>query len=153
LNLFNLEADRQSQIQEEKEQNLQLEIEADRQRVRQEKQEADRKRHQEMEADRLRLRQEKEASDRKRELEMEADRLRLRQQQQQSKIPDRISPEILRQSRQVTPKIKSKLEKLCGSDYRLAQRLVDGIQFDHPDRSEQWCWEKAIRDMERDRRY
>jgi hypothetical protein len=58
----------------------------------------------------------------------------------------------LKRSLKVTRQIKSKLEKLCGSDYRLAQRLVDGIRADHPDRPEQWCWEKAVWDMERDRR-
>ncbi len=69
-----------------------------------------------------------------------------------SPVPDRVDVKPPKRSQKVTRQIKSKLEKLCGSDYRLAQRLVDGIRIDHPDRTEQWCWEKAVWDMERDRR-
>jgi hypothetical protein len=144
-----LEANQQRQIQDAKEQKIQQEIEADRQRLRQEKQEAARQ----IEADRIRLRREKEITDRQLEQDLEAARQRLRNTQQHSKTSDRAKSKNLKQSRQVTHKIKSKLEKLCGNDYRLAQRLVDGIRLDHPDRTEQWCWEKAIWDMERDRHY
>jgi hypothetical protein len=142
-----LETNQQRQIQAANDQKFQQEMEADRQRLRQERQEFNRQ----MEADRIRLRREKEAAALKLEQDMEADRTRLRNAQQNVKVTDRGNPENLRQSRQVTHKIKSKLEKLCGNDYRLAQRLVDGIRINHPDRSEQWCWEKAIWDMERDR--
>jgi DNA polymerase III alpha subunit (gram-positive type) len=144
-----LEANQQRQIQHAKEQELQQEIEADRQRLRQEKQEAARQ----IEADRIRLRREKEVTDRQLEQDLEAARQRLRNTPQHSTTSDRAKSKNLKQSRQVTHKIKSKLEKLCGNDYRLAQRLVDGIRLDHPDRTEQWCWEKAIWDMERDRHY
>lgn len=144
-----LEASQQRQIQEAKDQQFQQEMEADRQRIVQEKQELNRQ----IEADRIRLRREKEAATLKLEQDMEADRQRLRNQQKNAKVADRTTPNNPKRSHQVTHKIKSKLEKLCGSDYRLAQRLVDGIRLDHPDRSEQWCWEKAIWDMERDRHY
>ena len=99
--------------------------------------------------------------------EMQADRNRIKKEHQRKEadpktnvrptdqpyqpVPDQVT-ETPKRSSTVTRQIKSKLEKLCGSDYRLAQRLVEGIRVDHPDRSEQWCWEKAVWDMERDRR-
>jgi hypothetical protein len=36
-------------------------------------------------------------------------------------------------------------------DRRVAFRLVSHIQLNNPNKSEQWCWEKAIYDLERDR--
>ncbi len=144
-----LEAEQQRQIQAANDQKFQQEMEADRQRLHQERQEFNRQ----MEADRIRLRREKEAAALKLEQDMEADRQRLRNAQSKAKSSDRSHSKKRKQSSQVTHKIKSKLEKLCGSDYRLAQRLVDGVRLDHPDRTEQWCWEKAIWDMERDRHY
>lgn len=144
-----LEAEQQRQIQEANDQKFQQEIESDRQRLRQEREEFNRQ----MEADRIRLRREKEAAALKLEQDMEADRQRLRNAQSKAKSADRSRSKKTRQSSPVTHQIKSKLEKLCGSDNRLAQRLVDGIRIDHPDRSEQWCWEKAVWDMERDRHY
>ena len=117
-----------------------------------------------IEADRAQLK----ALEAKCQQEMEADRQRIREESQRQKpdpktyarpidksdppVPDRFSTETPKRSSTVTRQIKAKLEKLCGSDYRLAHRLVEGVQVDHPDRSEQWCWEKAVWDMERDRR-
>jgi hypothetical protein len=46
---------------------------------------------------------------------------------------------------------KWKLDSLVHSDRRAADRLVAQIAFSHPNRSEQWCYEKAIIDLERDR--
>jgi hypothetical protein len=46
---------------------------------------------------------------------------------------------------------KWKLDNLVHSDCRAADRLVAQIAFSHPNRSEQWCYEKAILDLERDR--
>jgi hypothetical protein len=46
---------------------------------------------------------------------------------------------------------KGKLERLVHSDKRAAERLAAQVAFSHPDKSEQWCWEKAIFDLERDR--
>jgi hypothetical protein len=45
---------------------------------------------------------------------------------------------------------KYKLYRLA-KDWNTAFRLVEKLQFAYPDRSEQWCWEKAIYDLERDR--
>jgi hypothetical protein len=45
---------------------------------------------------------------------------------------------------------KAKLIKLAGNS-KVAQRLADTLMANHPDRSEQWAWEKAIYDLERDR--
>lgn len=116
-----------------------------------------------IEADRAQLK----VLEAKRQQEMQADRNRIREESQRKEsdqkthtrpidksdqpVPDQVSTETPKRSSTVTRQIKSKLEKLCGSDYRLAQRLVEGIRVDHPDRSEQWCWEKAVWDMERDR--
>ena len=41
---------------------------------------------------------------------------------------------------------------LVGGNATVAQRLVSDVQARNPGRTEQWCWEKAIYDIERDRR-
>lgn len=46
---------------------------------------------------------------------------------------------------------KSKLERLTHSDKAAAARLAAQVAFVNPGKSEQWCWEKAIFDLERDR--
>lgn len=46
---------------------------------------------------------------------------------------------------------KGKLERLVHSDKNAAARLAAQVAFSNPDKSEQWCWEKAIFDLERDR--
>lgn len=48
--------------------------------------------------------------------------------------------------------VQNKLLRLCQYDNATAQRLVASIATRHPDKSLQWHWEKAIRDLERDRR-
>lgn len=47
---------------------------------------------------------------------------------------------------------KRDLLRLVGGNREVAQRLVDQVKLRNPDHSEQWCWEKAIYDIERDRR-
>lgn len=47
--------------------------------------------------------------------------------------------------------LENKLFSMVG-DPSAAIRLVDNIQIKNPDRDEIWCWEKAILDLERDRR-
>lgn len=47
---------------------------------------------------------------------------------------------------------REQLIRLLRGDRAAAQRLVAHIQEKNPDRSERWCWEKAIYDIERDRR-
>ncbi len=55
--------------------------------------------------------------------------------------PDRVCPETYQRA-----------IKLIGKDHQRIERLLDGVRFNHPSRSEQWCWEKIIHDIERDRR-
>jgi hypothetical protein len=45
---------------------------------------------------------------------------------------------------------KTKLLKLAGNWERV-DRILQSVQLRNPDRPEQWCWEKAIWDLERDR--
>ncbi|MGG6293115.1 hypothetical protein ACQ4M4_01725 [Leptolyngbya sp. AN02str] len=45
----------------------------------------------------------------------------------------------------------AKLVKLLNGDRSAAQRLVQSLMLKHPDRSEEWCYEKAVFDLERDR--
>jgi hypothetical protein len=47
---------------------------------------------------------------------------------------------------------RKRLLSLVGGNAAVAQRLVSDVQRRNPDRTEQWCWEKAIYDVERDRR-
>jgi hypothetical protein len=47
---------------------------------------------------------------------------------------------------------RRKLLSLVGGNGAIAQRLVNDVQARNPGRPEQWCWEKAIYDIERDRR-
>ncbi len=47
---------------------------------------------------------------------------------------------------------RKRLLSLVGGNAAIAQRLVVDIQRRNPGRPEQWCWEKAIYDVERDRR-
>jgi hypothetical protein len=46
---------------------------------------------------------------------------------------------------------KWKLERLVHSDKKAAERLAAQVSSSNPGKSEQWCWEKAICDLERDR--
>jgi hypothetical protein len=43
------------------------------------------------------------------------------------------------------------LVRLVGGNRDVAERLVRQVQLHHPDRPAQWCWEKAIYDLQRDR--
>ncbi len=47
---------------------------------------------------------------------------------------------------------RQRLMRLVNGNQQVATRLVSRVRSQHPDRSEQWCWEKAIYDIERDRR-
>jgi hypothetical protein len=47
---------------------------------------------------------------------------------------------------------RKRLVGLVGGNKAIAQRLVVDVQRRNPGRTEQWCWEKAIYDVERDRR-
>ena len=52
----------------------------------------------------------------------------------------------------VHPETYQRVTELIGKDIQRIERLLDGVRFNHPSRSEQWYWEKIIHDIERDRR-
>ncbi len=54
--------------------------------------------------------------------------------------------------RGVSRSTRKQLLRLVGGSAPVAQRLVQDISDHNPDKPEQWCWEKAIYDIERDRR-
>ena len=54
--------------------------------------------------------------------------------------------------RGVSRPTRKELLGLVGGNAAVAQRLVSDVQARNPGRPEQWCWEKAIYDIERDRR-
>lgn len=56
------------------------------------------------------------------------------------------------QPRSVKGATRRELLRLVGGNQEVAQRLVDQVQLRNPNHSEQWCWEKAIYDIQRDRR-
>lgn len=58
----------------------------------------------------------------------------------------------IQRDRGVAKATRKKLLSLVGGNAAVAQRLVSDVQQRNLDRTEQWCWEKAIYDIERDRR-
>lgn len=52
----------------------------------------------------------------------------------------------------VDSKTRKRLLRLVNGDKRIAKRLLNHARATNPNRSEQWCWEKVIYDLERDRR-
>jgi hypothetical protein len=58
----------------------------------------------------------------------------------------------IQRDRGVARSTRKKLMSLVGGNAAVAQRLVADLQAHNPGRTEQWCWEKAIYDIERDRR-
>jgi len=44
------------------------------------------------------------------------------------------------------------LLRLVGGNRAVAERLVEQVRVRYPNHNEQWCWEKAIYDIQRDRR-
>ena len=51
----------------------------------------------------------------------------------------------------VPPRLMNKLHSLT-RDRRVSERLIERISFNNPHRSKRWCVEKAIYDIQRDRR-
>lgn len=47
---------------------------------------------------------------------------------------------------------RRQLLRLVGGNRDVATRLVTTVRERYPGKSEQWCWEKAIYDIQRDRR-
>lgn len=54
-------------------------------------------------------------------------------------------------SRSVRGHTQRELLRLVGGNRAVAERLVEQVQLRNPSHSEQWCWEKAIYDIQRDR--
>jgi hypothetical protein len=52
----------------------------------------------------------------------------------------------------VSANLRDKLLRLVSHDTKLEQRLIDNLQQKYPNNSLDWCYEKAISDLERDRR-
>jgi tetratricopeptide (TPR) repeat protein len=52
----------------------------------------------------------------------------------------------------VSAVVQQKLLRLVGDDRRIAAGLVERLRLRHPGMPEDWYWEKAIYDLERDRR-
>ncbi|MEL6384111.1 MAG: hypothetical protein AAFQ89_16990 [Cyanobacteria bacterium J06626_18] len=51
----------------------------------------------------------------------------------------------------IPPRLMSRLDHLT-RDRRVSERLIERIAFNNPGRSKSWCVEKAIYDLQRDRR-
>lgn len=49
-------------------------------------------------------------------------------------------------------KLEKQLLKLLNNDRQAMQRLINYLKQKHPAQKEEWYWEKAIFDLERDRR-
>ncbi|NCJ08089.1 hypothetical protein GS597_16560 [Synechococcales cyanobacterium C] len=47
--------------------------------------------------------------------------------------------------------LQRKLLRLLGEDHKIATRLVEQTSFKYPDKGSNWCVEKVIFDLERDR--
>ncbi|MEO0708264.1 MAG: hypothetical protein AAF050_21730 [Cyanobacteria bacterium J06649_5] len=62
------------------------------------------------------------------------------------------SHKSIQRDRGVSRSTRRQLLRLVGGNASVAQRLVSDVSTRNPDRNEQWCWEKAIYDIERDRR-
>lgn len=58
----------------------------------------------------------------------------------------------IQRDRGVSRSTRAQLLRLVGGNAAVAQRLVSDVSDRNPARTEQWCWEKAIYDIERDRR-
>lgn len=50
------------------------------------------------------------------------------------------------------PRLEGRLVELLGGDAQTAYRLVTSVKTSNPQRSDRWCIEKALYDLERDRR-
>lgn len=58
----------------------------------------------------------------------------------------------IQRARGVSRGTRKQLLRLVGGNAAVAKRLVGDVHVRNPGRTEQWCWEKAIYDIERDRR-
>ncbi len=65
-------------------------------------------------------------------------------------VPSR-SGRIRTRGATVPDKLMRRLDRLT-KDRRVSERLIEQNAFNHPERSKRWCVEKAIYDIQRDRR-
>jgi|LakMenE01Jun11ns_1017448.scaffolds.fasta_scaffold9328661_2 uncharacterized protein HemY len=65
--------------------------------------------------------------------------------------PRRAPPSTSGRAMSVRGHTQRSLVRLVGGNRDVAERLVRQVQLHHPDRPAQWCWEKAIYDLQRDR--
>ncbi|MBD2569702.1 hypothetical protein [Anabaena lutea] len=56
-----------------------------------------------------------------------------------------------KRKQRVNSSTRGKLLRMVQGDEDLAYRLVGHVKASFPNQSDQWCWEKAIWDLERDR--
>jgi len=94
--------------------------------------------------------------------------LELVKKQQSPPLPRETSPQPIEKSleepfvrrRRVIPpnrcladsELQNKLIQMLSGDRAAAERLVDRVRTNHPSRTENWYWQRAIDDLERDRR-
>ncbi|MCX7597106.1 MAG: ABC transporter permease [Fischerella sp.] len=77
----------------------------------------------------------------------------LRRQQSQSSTADQSQPTTeLTTQRIVDHPLKNRLIAMLDGDTTAAERLVEQARQDYPGMPESWYWERAIADLERDRR-
>jgi len=62
-----------------------------------------------------------------------------------------FSPAPCREDEPADDKLKDKLFKLLYDDKEKAFRIVNALKRKHAERSEKWCWEKAVEDLIHDR--
>jgi hypothetical protein len=74
-----------------------------------------------------------------------------RRQGKQRPIAARSSTPAVAPARSVRGQTQRQLLRLVGGNRAVAERLVEQVQLRNPGQSEQWCWEKAIYDIQRDR--
>lgn len=60
-------------------------------------------------------------------------------------------PTLVSASKAAPRYLISRLDRLT-RDRRVSERLIERVEFNHPGKSRRWCIEKAIYDIERDRR-
>lgn len=69
-----------------------------------------------------------------------------------SRGPQAIHSQTQSSSTSVSRRTRQQLLRLVNGNRAVALRLVEKVKERNPKRSEQWCWEKAIYDIQRDRR-
>lgn len=61
-------------------------------------------------------------------------------------------PALTKSQPAVQPHTRRQLLRLVHGNQAMARRLVSQVKVRYPHQSDQWCWEKAIYDIQRDRR-